>query len=231
MSQKGRVSRIISRIAEYGLLGFLQDSQKTIVDRWFESKLGIETTSKGEFGPETYSKEDSINYVPIGYGPLSKLLNRVMRRKRRVFLDFGSGMGRAVFLAATYPFEKVIGVELSTELTSIATENAARAKIKRCENVELVCVDATEYDVPDDVDVVHFFKPFVGETLKKVTARLRESHNRSPRHMSVIFFNHDEFEALVNAEDWLRQVDSGTFFSRTKNPLSWGLYEAEGEES
>ena len=47
-----------------------------------------------------------------------------------VFLDIGCGMGRAVYqAAANYPFKRVIGVELSHELTQAARRNIERNRI------------------------------------------------------------------------------------------------------
>ena len=42
------------------------------------------------------------------------------------FLDIGSGKGRALLLAAEYPFRRIVGVELMPELNSMAEENIRR---------------------------------------------------------------------------------------------------------
>jgi SAM-dependent methyltransferase len=78
-----------------------------------------------------------------------------------VFLDPGSGKGRAVLLAARYPFKRVIGVEFSESLTAIARRNMAtfRARL-RCHDVELVTADVVDYRIPDDVSVVYMFNLF-----------------------------------------------------------------------
>ena len=42
-----------------------------------------------------------------------------------VFVDYGSGKGRALLLASLYPFKEVIGVEIAPELHAIAGANIA----------------------------------------------------------------------------------------------------------
>jgi cyclopropane fatty-acyl-phospholipid synthase-like methyltransferase len=44
---------------------------------------------------------------------------------RFTFLDFGSGKGRVMLIAAGSPFKSVIGVELSKQLHEIARKNIA----------------------------------------------------------------------------------------------------------
>ncbi len=43
--------------------------------------------------------------------------------ERRSFLDFGSGKGRMVIAAATLPFRRVLGVEISDRLLQEARRN------------------------------------------------------------------------------------------------------------
>src|SRR3569833_171774 len=66
------------------------------------------------------------------------------------FIDLGSGKGRALFLAAMYPFDRVIGVEVQEELHQIAEENIARFQIpgQQCHDVSVVCQDARDYEFP-----------------------------------------------------------------------------------
>src|SRR5215211_9232119 len=50
------------------------------------------------------------------------------------FLDFGSGKGRALFVASEFPFAEIIGVEVATELHEIACRNIRqyRSKTQQC---------------------------------------------------------------------------------------------------
>lgn len=48
-----------------------------------------------------------------------------------MFLDLGSGKGRMVLSAARFPFRRIIGVELSNDLTAIARRNVATSACAR----------------------------------------------------------------------------------------------------
>src|SRR5687767_6360963 len=70
-------------------------------------------------------------------------LRRVLKKlcvqpSQDVFLDFGSGLGRAVIVASTLPFKRVIGVEYSAHLHELGTRNVNIARPKlACKNIVL----------------------------------------------------------------------------------------------
>src|SRR5579864_6223943 len=59
------------------------------------------------------------------------------------FIDLGSGKGRAILLAQKYNFRRYIGVEFAKELHELA-----QANLQDYENIELQCMDATQYVFP-----------------------------------------------------------------------------------
>ncbi len=135
-----------------------------------------------------------------------------------VFIDYGSGMGQALVLAAMYPFRRVVGVELSEPLCRIAEQNTATCKSRlRCKNIEIVAGDATKFAVPDDATVLFFNNPFGGEILDAVLERIRESLERSPRRVTLVCNNYkvgSSFDVSLQARDWLKKqahlkLDSG----------------------
>ena len=73
--------------------------------------------------------DDSDRQYSCGYQPVRpNAFNEIVRQlgieyQHFTFVDFGSGLGRAVLLASEFPFKKVIGVELSPQLTRIAFAN------------------------------------------------------------------------------------------------------------
>ena len=78
------------------------------------------------------------------------------------FIDLGSGKGRALLLAAMYPFAHIVGVEVQPELDAIARQNIERfdESGQQCHSIESVCADAREYDFPLTDLVVYLFNPF-----------------------------------------------------------------------
>ena len=73
-----------------------------------------------------------------------------LRHEDFVFVDFGSGKGRALLLASEFPFKRIMGVEFSDELSAIARENVASfpTEAQRCGDIEIVCEDAAEFELP-----------------------------------------------------------------------------------
>ena len=128
-----------------------------------------------------------------------------------VFLDYGAGKGRALAAAATHPFRKVIGVEISETLVRIARRNLARMKHRRAAHVEVHLSDAAMFPVPADANVFFFFNPFAGETLREVVQRIHQSWCSHPRDLFVIFFEHGEFDQRLQGHPWLRKVHETSF--------------------
>ncbi|MFC2176351.1 hypothetical protein ACFLR1_05220, partial [Bacteroidota bacterium] len=92
-----------------------------------ERELGIKTF--GTYEPSDFSIEPHALHAGHLYQPSSSVIfERVMKAlninfKDLVFLDIGSGKGRAMILAAEHGFKKVIGVEYASELNEIAKSN------------------------------------------------------------------------------------------------------------
>ena len=99
------------------------------------------------------------------------------------FVDLGAGMGRAMLLAAEYPFRKVIGIELNPILTKIAQSNlqiwqaAGRARAP----IQLVCGDAVDARFPNGPCLVFLFNPFGAAVMRLLLKRLAVGLRGSPR--------------------------------------------------
>lgn len=121
-----------------------------------------------------------------------------------VFIDYGSGMGAAVVMAATFPFRAVIGVEVSPEFSAVAKSRVERNREKlRCKDIQLVVVDAVSYTLPEEVTVVYFYNPFRGNILAKVFENIRASLARTPRKLTVVFKNPIHLGEISGLEEWL----------------------------
>jgi SAM-dependent methyltransferase len=130
-----------------------------------------------------------VQYQPSGYTWLWRGLRGMKIRSDDVFLDYGCGKGRVVVQAAArYGFRKVIGVDISAELVSIARENVARARPRlRAREVELVVADAETWPLPDEVTHVYIYRSFKGELFEAVMGRVTESLRRNPRPLTLVY--------------------------------------------
>lgn len=165
-----------------------------------ERRSGIRT--EANITPEELglSPEHQQRYKPSQWSVLRRILPLGDVGPDDVFIDYGSGMGRVVYQAAArYPFRRVIGVELSDRLHAVAEENIARTRERLCcRDVELLCTDATTYEVPDDVTVVYMGNPFSGPIFEAVIEQIVASVRRNPRRLQLLYFNPVE-EGMVLA--------------------------------
>jgi 16S rRNA G966 N2-methylase RsmD len=166
----------------------------------FERRYGVRTAGKvllDEFG---LAGEDRVYYIPANWRTLHKTLQRNEVGPDDVFIDLGSGMGRMVLeAAATYPFKRVIGVELAQELHDIALSNVDNTRIRlKCKNIELVQSDVLEYAIPDDVTIVFMNNPFRGPVFAAAMKNLIASVDDHPRQVKVIYGNPAEDGYLMS---------------------------------
>jgi tRNA G46 methylase TrmB len=96
---------------------------RRIASRLLERSLGIRTSADIPQSEQGY--EYGI-YRPTPWLVLSALFDRLEIAENDVFVDIGSGMGRVVLMAARRPFQRVVGIERSTELTEIARDERPR---------------------------------------------------------------------------------------------------------
>jgi predicted RNA methylase len=114
------------------------------------------------------------------------------------FIDLGSGKGRALLLAAMYPFARIVGVEVQPGLDAVARQNIERFDdgAQRCHHIESLCADAREYVFPPTNVVLYLFNPFPDYVLREVLANLVTSARSTPRPIYVIYnapFEQQEF--------------------------------------
>lgn len=197
---------------------FAREIHHRIYTWYCERKFGVSTGGLIEPPELGVENPDAIGYSALEYEYLLWALPAIPFPPRQVvFVDYGAGKGRALAAAATRPFNKVIGVEISESLVAIARRNLARMKHRRAAHVEIHLVDAALFPVPADANVLFFFNPFGGATLAEVVHRIHESWCSHPRDLFVIFFNHGAFDQCIHSHQWLRKVHETSFcgFYRT----------------
>ena len=81
------------------------------------------------------------------------------------FVDIGCGKGRVLMLASEFPFQRVIGLELSPEMVERARENLKRwaAAPHRCKDISVVQGDVLEFPLPEGPALLFMYHPFEEE--------------------------------------------------------------------
>lgn len=141
-----------------------------------------------------------------------------------VFLDLGSGKGRALLLASRFDFKRIIGVEISSELNEIAERNIAlyeRIRRGRGTHIELVCGDAGNYRLPDSDLVVYLYNPFHSDVLIKVLENIERLAVSSRRDVIVVYHN-PVFQELLDNSGFLERIGLQRYHSSfTKVPIGF----------
>ena len=123
------------------------------------------------------------------------------------FIDLGSGKGRTLLMASSYPFRRIVGIELLAELDSIARQNIARYHDdqQRCFALESHAGDARDFVFPAEPTVLYLFNPFPENVLRTVLANLHNSLTNSPRTVYVLYQNLVHEKAFA-ACAWLQPI-------------------------
>jgi SAM-dependent methyltransferase len=161
-----------------------------VYDRLFDGvmhrRFGIESSKRHGLDEFGINHSEFVDYQPMSYLDISRLLDKVLQPNLEgTFIDFGCGKGRVVCMAAMRSYRRVIGVEVSAKLATVARNNVARVEGRlRCP-AEIVTTDATVFDVPDDANVFLFNNPFRGAVFGKVLENIRVSVERRPRRAAI----------------------------------------------
>jgi SAM-dependent methyltransferase len=113
-------------------------------------------------------------------------LPREREREAIAFVDYGSGRGRALFLAIENGFGAAIGVELERHHHEIAFDNV-RSFRGDGQRITLVCGDARDFELPVDPVVLFFYNPFGREILEAVLENALEQLRARPRPAWVVY--------------------------------------------
>jgi hypothetical protein len=176
----------------------------------WDRALGIRTAflePTGALEPD----DPSANFTkPCPWLTTYRALRSLTIGSDEVLIDIGSGTGRAVLIASLFPFRRAIGVERNVALHRRALDNLAHFRLSRRAPVELICADALEYRLPDDVTVVFLYNPFGGETFRRVIEVVFASCERVPRRLRLVYINPMEHEYLLSTGRcrWVRSVGS-----------------------
>lgn len=183
----------------------------------------IEPVSSSDLGHD----ENMVFYKASGRFYLRRALKPREVGLGDVFIDLGSGKGRVLTLAARYPFDRVIGVEISERLIEIARENVERSRSRfRCPRVDIVQADLARYELPDDVTHVYMYSPVSGPLAEAVLDRIVASLDRHPRPLRLIYAAPDEYSRLALADTGrFRQVKQARGL-RLDRPPHLFVYEA-----
>ena len=193
----------------------------------FDSKYGTDTgrhVTMEDLRAEGPDVPPLWRYAPTLMAPFRRMMAALpIEEEELVFVDLGSGKGRALLLASEYPFRRIVGVELSPRLHRVARANIERfhSDAQRCSRFELTCMDATDWEPPPEPMVLYLFHPFPIEIFAAVLARLEASLRACPRHVYLAYLN-PLFDEIVMQTGLFERGASGR--PETRGEFEWTIY-------
>ncbi len=196
-------------------VGLATTFQYVTSDFIFDFKYGVETINTimlDELEIDSPNKEHGRYYEGTNAYVFKKMFSLVeIDAANSCFIDFGSGKGKAMLLAAERGFRKVVGVEFSGELVDMCRKNIEifKRKTKSKTEFEVVHTDAAEYEIPSEANLLYFANPFDEALIAKVIDNILKSLEKYPREIVVMhlypqgnmaFVNHPRFHLEREAE-------------------------------
>jgi SAM-dependent methyltransferase len=214
-----KLRRLRYSIASTGLRRGLSDvathllAYKAERDASFDRSFGTDTA--GSVAPENLgiaeqtARERAILYLPSPARVTRWMLDHVgVEHCDFSFVDLGCGKGRVLLVASEYPFQRVVGVDISAELSAIARANAAkhRARSRSRTEIAVVTTDATQFDFPKSNLLLHLYHPFDPTVTDAVLSNLERSVEPDTR-VVVAYLTYasavESVQAVFDRHPWL----------------------------
>lgn len=166
----------------------------------FDKEFGTDTggyISSGEMASVSYSALMATGYAGVPPSSLRPALAALpFKHEDFTFVDIGCGKGRALFIAAEFPFRRIIGVELAVELAGIARANVNLNPAWK-DRITIANEDALSFELPEGPVVLFLYHPFTTMLLRRFLTKLERQLRRSPRPAFII--DADAYAADVEA--------------------------------
>ena len=149
-------------------------------DAWLDVVLGPdELCAAGPLLPR-----GCVPYLPCAVGALLRVVDQAPVGATDVFIDLGSGTGRALSFVHLLTGATAIGVEIQPELVRAARSRAARLRLSRVSTLE---GDATQVTgAARSGNVFFLYCPFSGERLTRALGELEPLARERPLRVCAV---------------------------------------------
>jgi SAM-dependent methyltransferase len=208
--------RSVNSLRRRGLKPTLRYIRAYADDAWFDRRYGVQTdrwVALKDLEVVGDNKDQGGNYQPIKADQFRLAIRHFQIPTDGVFVDYGSGKGRVLFLAILYGFRRVVGIEFAPALCEEADRNFERFRRRTGRKFEahVACVDAADYKVNDDDSVFFLNNPFRKRVLQQVLSNIRRSLESNPRSIHIVYVNPFHRRVLDDDSFWrmVAETDSG----------------------
>ena len=159
----------------------------------FDLQYGTDTSGIVERGaldiPDDEVKHATRYQTAIVDVFLEILNSLLISHEEYLFIDMGSGKGRALLLASQFPFKGIIGVELSENLHRIACRNINIYTdiMQACHNIQSMCENAAIFQIPNENIVFYLFNPFDKHIIRALLLNIEDSIHKHPRDIYIAY--------------------------------------------
>lgn len=194
--ERAEVGRLFERVRRalrlHGFVGLLKLLPQNVVyllsparRRWrrsldeFDRQFGVDTA--GMRSISTLEVPIDVAAHATRYEPIPELNTYLeslaITYSQYSFIDYGCGKGRALLMASDFPFNRIIGIEYSPELATIARRNirSYRNPAQKCHTIDVVEGNAAAFEPPAGAAVFFLHNPFDEVILEQVLDRVRRS--------------------------------------------------------
>lgn len=195
MNKKNQIPyRLVQSIRNRGIKKSFISAYSYFYDYYYDKKFKVDThtwVQVDDLDVEECKKEHAVLYQPTRVLPLRKLFRELNLPSHFTFVDIGSGKGRVLLLASEFGFEKVIGIEFSKFLCSIAKNNINSFKHNTGTKTvfQVINDDASNYKYVDNENVFFLYNPFDEVILEKVIENIAASLKSQKRKAWMIYAN------------------------------------------
>jgi len=150
-------------------------------------------------------------HITAYHGTAPSLFRKLLKRwqddyqlhplQKTAFMDIGAGKGRAMLLAAGYPFRRIVGVELHPALAAATYENLDhwQTLYPDAPKMTLVEDDVMRLRIPTGPCLFFLFNPFGFVLLDRFLTHLERIFADRPGELDLLYVN-DEQRAVITEE-------------------------------
>jgi SAM-dependent methyltransferase len=183
----------------------------------FDIQHGTDTGgyySSADLHGKTLSVVYTTAYYGIAPSALASALSDLnINYNEFTFADVGCGKGRAMIVAAQFPFHSLWGVEISPELCEIARANLA-LRPEWANRASILNEDAASVTFPQGPLMIMMFHPFLAPVLRRMLANLEAQLRKSPRTTYLLYARNPRYTEVLERFPFLQEI------SETTHPLS-----------
>lgn len=211
MGRDAAMIRAWERVVLWGISGrLLNRAANWLFDLWLH--VDTRAFAKNNCGNQKYFDYEPTSMLSIWY-----LFWKYAVRNTVCLIDCGCGKGRVLILGLLMGAPSVIGIEIDDWLFQTANKNLSRLAVKKripLHRWRVVQQDVLTADCMDEGTAFFLFNPFDYDSFSCFFQRLRISHERKPREITVFLAGN-----RTSAERWVAEQSDFIWLEKCDRPM------------